>query len=861
MKYNKAIFSAIYIIISIFFIQFNVNSLNYDSSINNTILEESIEQTAINQTDFSIKYANNNLMWLVSSETYNMVFGCSSNSIFVYDRANNQTRIINEADGIGEGYISGLYYIESTNKLVVGVILSSPQLTRISVFNVPSISLNYSVHLENVLSYNRANMAYNDGQLFIATSYSDVVVLDVNSGSIIKTIEVPSELNAEMLDYDSINDYLFIADTWGSKYAYYDSAINSWNVFNISSDVDQECYIGTLKYIESLDSMVMLIRNKSVYNHHLAFFNITTSTLDLKLTPITSEQLPRQLAYDSKNSVIYFGSNSDWDNKIYKYFTVNQSFIYLSQSEGIVFNDHESTAVNNLNNMAYFSCANGLLEYNISTDTAVHISVGMNKYQLRNSFVTDEEYLYIISGDMSSFKNFEKLNISSFESVESYDLDIWGQNSPVFAMNDYKDSIFFAGQSGFKRYFKNNASFKEYAPEGVSDFRIFNIVKDEAAEKFYMTGKAANLGWDETYFWTFDINTQNFINSTLAMYDCDSYWEDFGPSSIYIPETNVYLFLGINETDYKYNLFSYNLTTKELAIKYNNSNYLYSLYYDIKTNRYFVGSDNGLDVLDGNFSVIKTIEDGQIRGFANFSQNILFTVSSKGLGVCNTSSLNYRNIVLKDGLPTKSELSEIKIDIRTNRLLIGSSLGLITYNIQNDTDYFNHLIQPPKFLYPNSGDMLTGSTKIYWENAIDSLTHSVTYDLHYSTDGGISWQTITSDLTSNSYNWDTTTVNDGIYKIKIIASCSEGLNSEDISAGTFEINNGQVSSTTTDQTTNTDTTSISTTSTSTGSDSSDTTESDKTTKSDFITSFTDINVITVAFISMSVLVLIRRVKK
>ncbi|MFW9991653.1 MAG: NosD domain-containing protein [Candidatus Odinarchaeota archaeon] len=92
-------------------------------------------------------------------------------------------------------------------------------------------------------------------------------------------------------------------------------------------------------------------------------------------------------------------------------------------------------------------------------------------------------------------------------------------------------------------------------------------------------------------------------------------------------------------------------------------------------------------------------------------------------------------------------------------------------------------------LYPLSGMTFSGTVNvnIQWTYARDLQGHAVTYSVYYSPDNGESWILLASDLITSSYEWDTTQVLNGNYKIKVIASCSEGLSVEDSSSGTFSI--------------------------------------------------------------------------
>jgi parallel beta-helix repeat protein len=71
---------------------------------------------------------------------------------------------------------------------------------------------------------------------------------------------------------------------------------------------------------------------------------------------------------------------------------------------------------------------------------------------------------------------------------------------------------------------------------------------------------------------------------------------------------------------------------------------------------------------------------------------------------------------------------------------------------------------------------------ISWTAVNDSLGHSITYAVYYSTDGGKKWLLITSDRTSTAFDWNViTTANGSNYAIKVVAVCSEGFAVEDAS--------------------------------------------------------------------------------
>ncbi|MFX0124333.1 MAG: nitrous oxide reductase family maturation protein NosD, partial [Candidatus Hodarchaeota archaeon] len=116
---------------------------------------------------------------------------------------------------------------------------------------------------------------------------------------------------------------------------------------------------------------------------------------------------------------------------------------------------------------------------------------------------------------------------------------------------------------------------------------------------------------------------------------------------------------------------------------------------------------------------------------------------------------------------------------------------------QNPETMDMHLISRPRLLYPNGGETLSDTIIVQWARSTDFWGHTISYDLYYSVNNGETWNLMDSKISNLTYLWDTTTINDGIYLIKVVTICSEGLQVEDISDAPFTIHNDKQHETTT----------------------------------------------------------------
>jgi parallel beta-helix repeat protein len=136
--------------------------------------------------------------------------------------------------------------------------------------------------------------------------------------------------------------------------------------------------------------------------------------------------------------------------------------------------------------------------------------------------------------------------------------------------------------------------------------------------------------------------------------------------------------------------------------------------------------------------------------------------------------------------------------------------GLMAHD---DSDWvftvIRHTLDAPTILNPEAGDVVSGVVTVEWTESVDSLDHNVSYFISISDDGGETWLSLAENISSSTYEWNTTAWEDGSnYVIRVTAYCDEGLIAESISQE-FSVQNQDptTGTTTTDTSTTTDTTS------------------------------------------------------
>ncbi len=94
----------------------------------------------------------------------------------------------------------------------------------------------------------------------------------------------------------------------------------------------------------------------------------------------------------------------------------------------------------------------------------------------------------------------------------------------------------------------------------------------------------------------------------------------------------------------------------------------------------------------------------------------------------------------------------------------------------------------PIVVYPNGGEIINQTISLEWLPALDIYDHEIKYTVFYSHNGG-EWRKIVNGLVTTSTTWNTSVLSDGNYSIKIVATCVDGIKTEDTSDKFFFVNN------------------------------------------------------------------------
>ncbi|MFX1506639.1 MAG: hypothetical protein ACFFDC_11100 [Promethearchaeota archaeon] len=152
-------------------------------------------------------------------------------------------------------------------------------------------------------------------------------------------------------------------------------------------------------------------------------------------------------------------------------------------------------------------------------------------------------------------------------------------------------------------------------------------------------------------------------------------------------------------------------------------------------------------------------------------------------------------------IPYQLDTTAYTLNNHTLRLFVNNSQAenWVSLNTQFIKE---HALSKPIMVYPTGGERLDAIVTIEWRASNDSYNHSITYSLYYSKyQFSQQWRTLTTGISLTTYDWDTRVLpNRNSYRLKVVATCAEGLTAESAETGLFSINNTLTNSITTSPT-------------------------------------------------------------
>jgi parallel beta-helix repeat protein len=200
--------------------------------------------------------------------------------------------------------------------------------------------------------------------------------------------------------------------------------------------------------------------------------------------------------------------------------------------------------------------------------------------------------------------------------------------------------------------------------------------------------------------------------------------------------------------------------------------------------------------------------------------NTISNNSEKGIWINGSNTMSSDNLVfdnIEEGiyLLKTSKNNDISKNDFTNNFIhnqgvddgLGNSfssnywsewMGVGVYNISGTANNYdpnpqtksNHFVISGLTIIPNENNVIFGSVTIEWFAEIGEIIKKpVTYYIYYLKSDEPTWMKIVSKVNVTSYTWDTTTVEDESYFIKVIGNGSGVINMEIISDSIFVVQN------------------------------------------------------------------------
>jgi parallel beta-helix repeat protein len=261
-----------------------------------------------------------------------------------------------------------------------------------------------------------------------------------------------------------------------------------------------------------------------------------------------------------------------------------------------------------------------------------------------------------------------------------------------------------------------------------------------------------------------DILENRILNNTggIALYSSTE--NSFINNTIH-DNTNIGIFLDLaNNNTFLANLITENRDAGIILFRSDHNNFTENIFWK--------NSYEGINLMANS--------SNNIISFNDFTDNYIPAQQATDNGSNNVFVYNFWNNWIAPDIDSDGFV-DVPYPIDTNQ----DPFPLVNLNLER-----SHLVLSPIILHPNGGEVLNGTISINWTSSVDSHKHEIKYTLYYSSNNGQDWELLVSDLKTTSYQWDTTTVSNGKnYLIRVVTSCSEGINITDLSNDAFNIKN------------------------------------------------------------------------
>jgi parallel beta-helix repeat protein len=283
----------------------------------------------------------------------------------------------------------------------------------------------------------------------------------------------------------------------------------------------------------------------------------------------------------------------------------------------------------------------------------------------------------------------------------------------------------------------------------------------------------------------------------------------------------------LNSSDKSIHLYSSNT----ILLINNNINFAgnYGVYTYYSNNNHITGNQINNSLQEGiylyrsddNIFSNNTVENSTNNGFKLFNSknNIITSNTIMFSGEYGVSILDYDNNTIKWNNFIKNNIYHNQYQALDNGtlnsfeynywnelpLIDNDSNGIIdnNYNIEgtaNNNDptpvsslieiKTDHPVTTPQIIYPSGGDTVSDIVSLDWTISIDSELHPIAYSVYYSSDNGISWNLIATDLINTKYDWNTQSLGNGsTFLIKVTANTSDNFSVFDITEAPFSVLN------------------------------------------------------------------------